>query len=86
MNRYVYGLILACALLSLPSVNCAEAAPDASEEAAVRASKEAYIQECIAAGADKREARRLAREEKEAAQKAKDEAEAKQLESEAGSE
>jgi hypothetical protein len=83
MNKYVYGLILACALLSLPSVNCAAAPePDAAEEA--RGSKGAYIQACKDAGADKREARRLAKEAKEAAKKAKAEAEAKDSESEKG--
>ncbi len=85
MNKYVYGLILACALLSLPSVNCAAASePDVSEEAAVRESKAAYIQACKDAGAEKREVRRLAREAKKAAQEAKSEAEAKGSESEKG--
>ena len=86
MNRYFYGLILACALLSLPSANCAAAPePDAAEEAraATGASKEAYIQECKDAGAEKRETRRLAREAKEAAEAAAKQSES---ESEAGNE
>lgn len=75
MNKYVYGFVLACALLSAPSVNCAAQIEqgDSQDDAAAR--KAAYIQECIAAGAEKREARRVAREAKEAAQKAKEAAE-----------
>ncbi len=89
MNRYFYGLILACALLSLPSVNCAAAPePDVSGETAEARSRGAYIQACKDAGAEKRETRRLAKEAaieaKKAAQEAKEAFEAK--ESEASSE
>lgn len=75
MNKYVYGLVLTCALLS-STVNAA--APNEQDDVAAR--KAAYIAKCKAEGADKREARRVAREAKEAAQKAKDATAAKEAE------
>ena len=79
MNKYVYGFVLACALLSLPNVNCAQMEQgDSQDDSAAR--KAAYIAKCKAEGADKREARRVAREAKEADQKAKDAAAAKEAE------
>lgn len=82
MNKYVYGFVLACALLSLPSVNCA--AQIEQEDSAAR--KAAYIAKCKAEGAEKTEARRIAREAKEVAQKAKEAAELEAQVKEAGSE
>ena len=75
MNKYVYGFVLACALLSLPSVNCAAQLEQNDSQDDFAARKAAYIQKCKDEGAEKREERRIAREAKEAAQKAKEAAE-----------
>ena len=86
MNKYVYGFVLACALLSLPSVNCAAQIEQgySQEDSAER--KAAYIAKCKAEGAEKTEARRIAREAKEVAQKAKEAAELEAQVKKAGSE